>query len=206
MAFFSQQHLRRLDLILNNRSWAFTIHPQYTIALLTGQHRTPTDKDAFQVTGPSANLKEFENAANNQGVTVPVLSLGSARVVPLVPTQMHADVLAKLRRGVQFDALKSYGLQENFKDAAAASHLVPYAELHETQQRHLFSHSTGDPVWKGRSFDQYDPHGRDRSAFVCGMKFSNSSRESECVPLSSSVFSLPITWRTPVRTRSTPVE
>ena len=51
---FAHNSLRRLDLLLNNRSWAFTIHPQTTIALLTGQRREPTEQSWFHLTGPSA--------------------------------------------------------------------------------------------------------------------------------------------------------
>lgn len=78
---------------------------------------------------------------------------------------MHADVLAKMRRGVQFDALRPPENEKYFEGVAAVSHLAPYAELHETQQRHLFSYSEGLPVWKGRSFDQYDPHGNEYAGF-----------------------------------------
>ena len=164
---FANNSLRRLDLLLNNRSWAFAIHPQYTIALLTGQRRTSTDpKATFQVTGPSSNLKEFLGVAGSQGVSIPTSSLGNARVVPLLPSQLHADVLAKLRRGVQFDALENPGIPKNSKGRAAASHLAPYTELHETQQRALFSHSKGIPVWKGRSFDQYEPHGNEPAGYA----------------------------------------
>ena len=163
---FANNSLRRLDLLLNNRSWAFTIHPQYTIALLTGQRRTPTESAAFQVSGPSANLKEFLEVASGQGVSILASSLGSARVVPLLPSQMHADVLAKLRHGVQFDALHNPEFSKNSKVRAAASHLAPYTELHETQQRALFSHSKGIPVWKGRSFDQYEPHGNEPAGYA----------------------------------------
>ena len=163
---FDNNSLRRLDLLLNNRSWAFTIHPQYTIALLTGQRRTPTDQATFQVTGPSASLREFLDVASGQGVSIAASSLGSARVVPLLPSQLHADVLAKLRSGVQFDELQNPEISKNSKGRAAASHLAPYTELHETQQRALFSHSQGVPVWKGRSFDQYDPHGNEPAGYA----------------------------------------
>ncbi len=162
---FAHNSLRRIDLLLNNRRWAFTIHPQYTIALLTGQRRKPTEQAAFQVSGPSANLNEFQQVAMGQGVSIPASSLGSTHVVPLIPTQMHANVLAKLRRGVQFDALENPENRNFSKARAAASHLAPYTELHETQQRALFSHPQGDPVWKGRSFNQYEPHGRDPAGF-----------------------------------------
>ena len=170
---FTHNSIRRLDVLLNNRNWAFTIHPQYTIALLTGQRHAPIEQAVFQITGPSANLDEFEEAARGQGVGIPVSSLGSARVVPLLPSQRHADVLAKLRCGVEFGALQPPELQrksgqyfsEKNIGRAAASRLAPYTELHETQQRGLFSHSRGVPVWKGRSFDQYDPHGREPAGF-----------------------------------------
>ena len=93
-------------------------------------------------------------------------SLGSAYVVPLMPSQVHADVLAKLRRGIQFDALQNPESQEISRGRAAASHLAPYTELHETQQRALFSHSQGVPVWKGRSFNQYAPHGSEPAGYA----------------------------------------
>ena len=163
---FDHNSLRRLDLLLNNRGWAFTIHPQYTIALLTGQRRAPTEQATFQVTGPSANLKEFQGVARGQGVSIQASSLGGARVVPLLPSQVHADVLAKLRRGIQFDALQNPEIQEKSKGRAAASHAIPYRELDETQQRALFSHSKGVPVWKGRSFNQYEPHGSEPAGYA----------------------------------------
>ena len=162
---FTHNSLRRLDLLLNNRGWAFPIHPQYTIALLTGQRRTPTEQASFQITGPSANLREFENVARAQGVSITASSLGNTRIVPLLPSQMHADVLAKLRRGIQFDALSNLGSRKNSKECAVVSHLAPYTELHETQQRALFSHSQGIPVWKGRSFDQYGPRGNEPAGY-----------------------------------------
>ena len=163
---FTRNSLRRLDLLLNNRSWAFTIHPQYTIALLTGQRRTPTGQAAFHVTGPSASLDEFQVSAQGVGITIPTSTLGSAYVVPLMPSQKHADVLAKLRRGIQFDTLQNPEMQKKSKGRAAASHLAPYTELHETQQRALFSHAQGVPVWKGRSFNQYAPHGSEPAGYA----------------------------------------
>ena len=162
---FTHNSLSRLDLLLNNRSWAFTIHPQYTIALLTGQRRTPTERTAFQVTGPTKNLKEFQIVTQSKGIEMSVSSLGNARVVPLLPSQMHADVLRKLRRGVQFESLSSPHSPTGADGRVAASHLAPYAELHETQQRDLFSHPQGIPVWKGRSFDQYEPHGDEPAGY-----------------------------------------
>ena len=163
---FTQNSLRRLDLLLNNKSWAFTIHPQFTIALLTGQRRTPAEQAVFQMTGPSANQREFLAVAHGPGVSISASSLGTACVVPLLPSQRHADVLAKLRRGVQFDSLQNPKVSKIVKERAAASHVIPYRELDETQQRALFAHSAGIPVWKGRSFAQYEPHGNEPAGYA----------------------------------------
>ena len=165
---FTHNSLRRLDLLLNNRGWAFTIHPQYTIALLTAQHETPNEQSAFRVTGPSASLREFQEAAKGNGISTPASSLGIARVVPLLPRQMHADVLAKLRVGPQFDELQNPKVKKNSKGRAAASHAIPHRELDETQQRALFSHPPGEgrvAAWKGQSFNQYEPHGNEPAGY-----------------------------------------
>ena len=163
---FSQTTVRKVDYLLNSGRWAFSMEPRYTVALLAGERRSPPIHSTFQVTGPSANLKEFQDVALGRGVSIPSSSLGSARVVPLLPSQMHADVLAKLRDGIQFDNLKSPPIQKSAKRHAAASRPTPYTELHETQQRAFFCHSQGVPVWKGRSFDQYEPHGKEPAGYA----------------------------------------
>ena len=163
---FGQTSVNTVDFLLNAGRWAFDMEPRYTVALLTGQRHTPTGQAAFQVTGPSASLDGFKASAQGDGITIPTSSLGSAYVVPLMPSQKHADVLAKLRRGIQFDALQNPESQEISRGRAAASHLAPYTELHETQQRALFSHSQGVPVWKGRSFNQYAPHGSEPAGYA----------------------------------------
>ena len=156
---FTNNSLRRLDLILNNRGWAFPIHAQYTIALLTGQRRTPDEQTSFQLTGPSKNLKEFQNLVLGQGVSISASSLGSAHVVPLLPSQLHAEVLTKLRRGVQFESLPNPYSPTDTIGTSTVTHVIPHREIDESQEKDLFSHSRGVPVWKGRSFYQYEPHG-----------------------------------------------
>ena len=165
-----RNQLRRLDVyLLNNRRWAFSIHPQYTIALLAMQRTKPAGDTVFRMTGPSASLRAFGEAAGGEGVGVAAERLGSASIVPLLPAQDHADLLAKLRRGVEFSELQSPEFKIFRRGASAGSHAVPHRELDATQQKHLFRHHLGDgrlPVWKGESFDQYDPHGK-RVAGYC---------------------------------------
>ena len=159
---FGNNDLRRLDLLLNNKKWAFDIHAQYTIALLAMQRRPLSGDSRFQTTGPSASLQEFEGATRSEGISVNAAALGSALMVPLVPDQGHADLLAKLRCGVEFAALGSPDSGKLRRGASAALHVAPHRELDATQQKHLFRHPPGPgrlPVWKGESFSQYDPHG-----------------------------------------------
>ena len=127
---FGQTMVTRVDFLLNAARWAFDMEPRYTVGLLSGQRSSPSNGAEFQMTGPSANLREFQDVAG-YGVSIPVSSLGDAQVVPLLSSQMHADVLAKIRRGVQFDSL----------DNPEVSNI------------------------KGRSFDQYEPHGNEPAGF-----------------------------------------
>ena len=159
---FGQTTVSKVDYLLNSGQWAFSMEPRYTIALLAMQRLQPAGDSAFRATGPSASLTEFAMAAQSEGVSIPVAPLGGSVMVPLLPEQRHADLLAKLRSGVEFAELQSPEIEEVRRGASAASRPVPYAELHATQQKHLFRHPPGRarlPVWKGESFDQYDPHG-----------------------------------------------
>ena len=82
----------------------------------------------------------------------------------MLPTPRHVTVLSKLRRGVRFDKLQNPQNKEFLKGPSAAPSLTLYTELHSAQQRGLFTNPPGEgriPVWKGSSFDQFDPHGRD---------------------------------------------
>ena len=161
---FANSHFQRLDYLVNNRRWAFNIHPQWTIGLLSGIHGSPVSDVNVTLSGPSRNLDEFFEASLREGVSIAVSALGKSLVTPLVPAQSHANTLAKMRRGVQFDSIRS---PENLQNAsAAASHATPYRELDETQQRSLFSHASGTPVWKGRCFDQYSPHGNELAGYA----------------------------------------
>ena len=160
--------LRRLDVLLNNRQWAFTIHPQYTIALLAMQRSNPTVDATFRMTGPSASLSAFDEAAGGDGIRITTTSLGSFGLVPLLPDQRHADLLAKLRSGSEFAELHAPATKKIQRGASAASHVAPHRELDATQQRRLFQNPPGGgriPIWRGRSFDQYDPHGGDPAGY-----------------------------------------
>lgn len=166
---FKGNAVRRVDFILNNRSWAFPIHPQYTIALVAAQRALPDADSELLITGPSASLDEFTAAASSQGVALrpndlhrwtPAPADDTVREpsweVPLLPTQAAATLFAKLRQGPRFDQ----GYTKTWKTFATQG------DMNETSDKTLFKHLSGLSVWKGRSFDQYAPHGEEPAGFA----------------------------------------
>jgi hypothetical protein len=160
---FGTAEVRGLDFVLNNRSWAFPIHPQYTIALVTAAHVAPAPETEIRLSGPAASRDAFEQASAGPGVIVRREQIGnwtrsaegSDFEVPLLPRQEMVPIFDKMRRGPTF--AEGYdGIWSTF----------PVTELHETADRALFRHEKGMPVWKGRCFDQYDPHGRDPAGYA----------------------------------------
>ena len=178
--FFRECRPSRVDSILNNRHWAFDIHPQYSIALVTAQVGMPVD-GSLTITGPARNEREFAAYIGGEGVSVDLTALASwtpapaddsvkepTWELPLLPTPTHVSVLSKMRRGVRFDFLENPQNQKNRKGSAAVPSLTLYTELHSAQQRSLFTHPPGKgrlAVWKGSSFEQYDPHGSDPAGY-----------------------------------------
>lgn len=185
----------RIDTLLNNKRWAFDMEQRYTIALVTAQAGVTAD-GLMTVTGPARDESEFADCIAGSGVQVDLGKLASWTSVhangpdkdpgwelPLLPTQQHVDVLSKLRSGVRFDQL--YRFKE--MDINDTRNLALYVELHEAKQRDLFTHPPSDdriPVWKGRSFDQYDPHGREPAGFGLWtdiLKYVQANREGSSI-------------------------
>ncbi len=178
--FFKEARPSRVDFLLNNRRWAFEIHPQYSIALVTAKVGISV-ADSLTTTGPARCEREFADYIAGPGVQVDLADLASwtpppvndssnepTWELPLLPTPTHADVLRKMRRGVRFDRLQNPKNQKNSKERAAEPRAIPYRELDEAQQRALFTHPPGEgriPVWKGRSFNQYEPHGNEPAGY-----------------------------------------
>jgi hypothetical protein len=160
---FASSEIRRLDFIVNAGRWAFDAEPRYTIALLAAARTRPGPSSEIRTTGPSTSRAEFERASSSTGVPIPLERLtswsagegGPGYEVPLLPRPEAVEVLDRIRRGPRFE--RGYpGLWSAF----------PVRELDETNDRRLFRHEQGIPVWKGRSFDQYDPHGREPAGFA----------------------------------------
>lgn len=142
---------RRIDFILNSGRWAFDAEPRYTIALLAAQ-RVAADPDAkIDVAGVAASDTEFARQSDSPGLGIGRSALGPALEVPLLPDQDAADLLTKLRRG------------EPFPFGGGRWRCFPVqGDLNETTDAHFWEGArSGLPLWKGGSFDQFDPNGAD---------------------------------------------
>jgi hypothetical protein len=147
---FEESRCRRLDFLQNRRCWIFDTHPQYTVALLAAERAGPSPGHAMRVAGTARSQAEWERQAASPGVVLPRDAFGPGWTVPLLRGQAEADLLARLRRGTPFP----YGPGGRWR-------CFPVAELHETGDRHLWQGAAGAgrPLWKGESFEQYQPHG-----------------------------------------------
>lgn len=170
---FNKCRPSRIDILLNDKRWAFDIEDRYTVALSAAQVGVPTD-GSMTITGPSNNESEFKDLVSSYGVQVDLNDLATwtpapandsnkepGWELPLLPTQEHVNVLGKLRSGVRFDRLRYTELTSQ-EFLSTASRAIPYRELDEDKHKEIFNNPPGDdrvPVWKGRSFDQYEPHG-----------------------------------------------
>jgi hypothetical protein len=145
---FGEATPERVDFLLNNRRWAFDTHPQYTVALLSARLRRPTEGDQLRIAGVATSVSEFKKQSTDPGIELKRRALGPSWEVPLISRQAEATLLAKLRTG-QF-----------FPFGGGRWRCFPVTEFHETSKAKLWRNaSEGWPLWKGESFDQFDPNG-----------------------------------------------
>lgn len=147
---FEENDTERLDLLLNNRLWMFDTHPQYTVALVAARRSRPDAGHNVQVAGVARSPEQWAEQAASPGLALAREAFGPNWTTPLLRDQAEADVLARVRQGERFPC----GAGGRWKCFAVA-------ELHETNDRALWrSGRGGRSLWKGESFDQYDPHGQ----------------------------------------------
>jgi len=146
---FEQNSCRRVDFLLNRRNWIFDTHPQFTIALLAADARPMEAGHRVRVAGTASSLDEWKRQSVSAALELASSALGPGWVVPLLRNQREADVLAKVRQGTRFPL------------GGGRWRCFAVRELDETNDKHLWdSASEGWPLWKGESFEQYDPHGK----------------------------------------------
>jgi len=151
---FEDSTCQRVDFLINSRLWAFDTHAQFTVALVAAARTSPPPNHEVRIAGTADSLESWERQVRSPGIGLRSEAFGPGWTTPLLDSQPEADLLTKLRIGSAFP----YG--------AGRWRCFPVAELHETNDRLLWQNAkTGRPLWKGESFDQYDPNGRE--ARVC---------------------------------------
>lgn len=145
---FGSNRVERLDFLLNKARWAFDAEPRYTVALLVAAAGTPGTDHLVEVAGVAESAKEFEVQSRPLGILLSRAAMGTNDEVPLLPSQAAEPILARMRNA------------EDFPHGGGRWRCFPTREFDETDDKRLWRDKTsGWPLWKGESFDQYDPHG-----------------------------------------------
>lgn len=146
---FEENTCRRADFLLNSGRWAFDSEPRYTVALVAAERRYPDEGHEVRVAGTAASLEAWNAQVAAPGIALRSEAFGPGWSTPLLRSQEEADLLAKLGVGERFAC-----------GASGRWRCFPVAELHETNDRRLWEQATaGRLLWKGESFEQFDPHG-----------------------------------------------
>ena len=148
---FREAPPRRIDFLLNRRRWAFDIHAQTAVGLLVSDRRRPVnDEQVFEVAGVAESAEEFARQVTSPGLQLARSVLGPNLEFPLVRDQLEADLLGRLRASGRFPfgggRWRCFPVQGDFNET--------------TDKRLWRDASDGWPLWKGDSFEQYLPLGR----------------------------------------------
>jgi len=146
---FEENTARRIDFLVNAGRWAFDAEPRYTVSLVTAQRIEPAADHAVRIAGTAASLDQWNSQVASDGIALLPTAFGPGWATPLLASQGEADVLAKVRHGSPFP----WGPTSRWR-------CFPVRELDETNDRRLWQGApAGRPLWKGESFEQFDPHG-----------------------------------------------
>ena len=158
---YTQTTARRIDFLRNTGRWMFSAEPRYGIALISAKNYPPDDTHKVELAATAYSNESWAQQSGSPGILLDRSLFGFGWMTPQLRSQDEADLLAKLRVGSPFP-LGSAGTQESAHTQASEGRwqCFPVAELHETNHKHLWSDASGGwPLWKGESFDQYNPHG-----------------------------------------------
>ncbi|HWI96681.1 MAG TPA: hypothetical protein VNS60_11500 [Solirubrobacterales bacterium] len=148
---FDQAPPERVDFLVNTGLWMFDTHAQYTVALLVAQLAAGDRQEGFEVAGVANSAAQFDVQSTTEGFRLSRASLGPDAAFPLLHGPAEATLLAKLRSGSLFP----FGANGRWS-------CFSVRELDETKDSHLWKGATeGWPLWKGESFEQYAPLGRE---------------------------------------------
>ncbi len=140
--------VHRVDFLLNKARWAFDAEPRYSVALLAAQNTRPPKGHRIEAAGTADSAAAWEEQAASPGIRLPESAFGPDGQLPMLRSQEEADLLGKLRLGTPFPL------------GGGRWTCFAVRELDETNDKRLWSSGAGDrELWKGASFDQFDPNG-----------------------------------------------
>ncbi len=149
---YTRTSAERVDFLVNSGKWMFDTHPQYGVALVVGCNRTPAANHRVATAGPADSPEAWRAQSSAGGVAAAASSFPSGWLTPKLRSGDEADLLAKVRVGSRFPT-----------GSSGAWKCFPVRELDETNDKRLWLGATeGRPLWKGESFDQFDPRGTEQ--------------------------------------------
>jgi hypothetical protein len=145
-----------VTMLVNNRQWVFSeVHPQYSIGLVAICRAPPAGKP-IRLRGPFASLERFTAGSTHPPAEFTgeeVRSWTDAASLPLLPTEESLAVFVQLRKSPRFD----------LNDGASWRARPIQGDLNATADKELMDLKSEDcprgfwPVFKGESFDIWDP-------------------------------------------------
>lgn len=137
--------------LLNNQSWVFPIHPQFTIALVVMEKRHVKE---LGICGPFASEAEFLEGAGRLArvATDEFQSWSGNSAFPLIPDPESGEIFRQMKRSPRFDEVRpAWEFRPIQGDFNASSDKDKFEfDLDEQQGR--------VPVLAGASFNLWDPN------------------------------------------------
>ncbi len=147
--FFERWIVYGLDLVWNQRRWVFPgINDRVQCVLLAARHQSPGPDPEIPSAGPLNDAERFAHARDLRVLyrVEDLASWSETLELPSLSDPKAAKVFEAMLRHPRFD------------DEGRTWRARPYCELHSTADKDLYNESEcGWPVWKGNTFDRYQP-------------------------------------------------
>lgn len=153
-----------VTMLLNRREWVFAnVHEQYLIGL-TAITRGNASGETVALRGPFSTREAFDAAHDGPAAhfaPADIASWSDSASLPLLPTEESVEVFAQLRMAPRLDLNDGKSWRAR-----------PDTELHATNQKVLMDLKSDKcpkgfwPVYKGESFDIWEPDGGEYYAFA----------------------------------------
>lgn len=145
---FGSSRVDRIDFLVNTGRWAFDAEPRYTVALLIASAIPADSNHQVDIVGVATSEPSFRHQVESRGAALYQAQFANGAPVPLIPSPAAAALLERVRAHKAF----VYG--------GGRWRCFPLREFNETDDKGLWLGKTeGWALWKGESFDQFDPHG-----------------------------------------------